>query len=100
MPYDEQLKLMASRGMAYSDRGTAWRALRRIGCYRLFAYTYTLRAPVSGAEPGPSKTRSDQFVGGASFDDVLKLYEFDRKLGLCLLEGLESLEVGLAVHIG
>ncbi|MHA7305632.1 Abi family protein [Arthrobacter sp. TMN-49] len=37
---------------------------------------------------------------GASFDEVLKLYEFDNKLRQCLLDGLETLEVGLAVHVG
>lgn len=100
LPYDQQLNLLISRGMTYSDRGTALRALKRIGYYRLSAYTYTLRGPLPESESNASATRSDRYVDGASFDDVLKLYEFDRKLRLCLLDGLETLEVGLAVNIG
>lgn len=100
LPYDQQLTLLASRGMTNSDRGMALRALKRIGYYRLSAYTYTLRDQLPVEESGKNRTRSDHFVSGASFEDVLKLYEFDRKLRQCLLDGLEALEVGLAVHVG
>lgn len=100
LPFDQQLKLLVSRGMSYSDRGAALRALKRIGHYRLSAYTYTLREQIPVGEASVNRTRSDQFIAGASFDEVLKLYEFDRRLRLCLLDGLETLEVGLAVHVG
>lgn len=100
LPYDRQLRLLTSRGMTYSDRGAALRALKLVGYYRLSAYTYTLREPLPVDERRPGGTRSDRYVEGATFEGVLKLYEFDRKLRLCLLDGLETLEVGLAVQVG
>ncbi|WP_082177596.1 Abi family protein [Arthrobacter sp. RIT-PI-e] len=101
LPYDQQLQRMAERGMQYSDRGIALRALKRIGYYRLSAYSYPFRAPLDPARPrGGIDGRSDSFLEGTSFSDVLALYEFDQKLRRCLQDGLECLEVGLAVQIG
>lgn len=57
------------------DRAKAVAALKSIGYYRLSAYTYPLRKP--GAE---ARTRSSDFVEGATLDEVLHLYSFDEKL--------------------
>ncbi|WP_449371797.1 Abi family protein [Arthrobacter psychrolactophilus] len=75
--------------MSYSDRGAAFCALKSISYYRLSAYTYALREQSPLSEAGMRRPRSDQFIAGTSFDDVHKLYNFDRKLRRCLLHGLE-----------
>lgn len=64
LPYDQQLKLLTSRGMTYSDRGAAVRALKRVGYYRLSPYTCTLREPLPVDERRPSGTRSDRYLEG------------------------------------
>jgi len=72
-------------------------ALRRIGYYRLSAFTYPFRAPRAVAASKISK-RSDKFVVNATFEDALHLYSFDDKLRMVLLEGLHAIEVALAVR--
>ena len=107
LPYDEQLAKMVSRGLAYSDRRLAMLALKRIGYYRLSAYTYPFRAPSDGAADSQSsdpdmsamKSRSEMFVPGSTFDEALRLYSFDEKLRQILLEGLNSVEVGISMKI-
>ena len=44
LPYDQQVGLLASRGLDVGREGDAVRALKRIGYYRLSAYTYPMRA--------------------------------------------------------
>ena len=92
---------MAARGMHYSDRGIALRALKRIGYYRLSAYSYPFRAPLNPGDPrGGADGRSDAFLSGTSFSSVLSLYDFDHRLRTSLRDALECLEIGLAVQIG
>jgi abortive infection bacteriophage resistance protein len=43
--------------------------------------------------------RFDRFVRGASFDDVVRLYEFDRKLRTLIHDGIERVEVALRGHL-
>jgi abortive infection bacteriophage resistance protein len=98
--YDEQLKILADRGLHYADRPAAIRALKAIGYYRLSAYTYPLRKPGPPTTDGSRPPRADEFVDGASFDDVLTLYKFDNALRTLLVEGLQQIEVGMRVRIG
>lgn len=101
LPYDQQLSLLVSRGMTYSDQGLVLRTLKRVGYYRLSAYSYPFREPVNKQHPnGALDGRSERFLDGTTFEQVAALYEFDSKLRSCLGHALETLEVGLAVHIG
>ena len=54
-----------------------------IGYYRLSAYFSPFQEP------------KGQFIKGASFDDILDLYIFDRKLRLHVLDALERIEVAV-----
>jgi abortive infection bacteriophage resistance protein len=100
LPYDKQLELITSRGMTYADRRVASQALKRIGYYRLSAYTYVFRKPGPPLPNGDHGPRSDNFVCGATLDDAIALHNFDRDLRAVLLEGLHIIEVGLRVRIG
>lgn len=92
---------MASRGMTYSDRGLALRTLKRVGYYRLSAYTYPFREPVNKQVPnGAQDGRSENFLPGSTFEQAVALYNFDSKLRSCLGTAMETLEVGLAIHMG
>lgn len=95
LDYNAQVQRLISRGLDVPDRARAVAALKSIGYYRLSAYTYPLRKP--GAE---ARTRSSDFVEGATLEEVLHLYAFDEKLRTELLAGLQRLEVGLRVQIG
>lgn len=91
---DEQIDVLASRGLEL-DPAVADQWLRSIGYYRLSGYWYPYR------EIGDPRRadRLDHFVRGASFDDVVRLYEFDRKLRTLIHDGIERVEVALRSHL-
>lgn len=96
--YQEQAKLLASRGMDLGIERDAVAELRRIGYYRLSAYTYVFRLPADDDAPGAAR-RSDQFKSGTSLANVVALHDFDHRLRRTLMDGLQQLEVGLRVKI-
>jgi len=86
--------------MHVADPVRAERKLAQLGYYRLSGYWYAAREfdvdPVTNQAkicPISSKPlRKDVFVAGASFDDVVSLYRFDKHLRLLMLDAIERLE--------
>ena len=82
---DQQIDLLMSRGMRIDNRDRAARYLSHINYYRFRAYWL------------PFEEKSDQtehqFKAGTTFDDALKLYLFDRKLRLLVMEAIERVEI-------
>lgn len=77
-----------SRGLLLPNEPRALRYLRQIGYYRLSAYVRSFE----GAQ-------RDVLRPGTTFDDVLGLYVFDRKLRLLVLDAIERVEVALRASI-
>lgn len=78
--------LLQSRGLSITDESKAKHYLTYIGYYRLSAYMYPLlRFP------------KDQhlYKKGATFDKVMMLYRFDKKLRLLLFNEIEKIEVAV-----
>jgi abortive infection bacteriophage resistance protein len=88
----DQLALLKSRGLQVADDTVGMECLRRNGYYRLSAYWYPFREIVSGL-------RTDNFLTGSSFEDVVSLYTFDKKFKLLLLDALERVEIAARVEI-
>ncbi|HMR50823.1 MAG TPA: Abi family protein [Arachnia sp.] len=84
----ELLEQWRSKGLVLPDEQRALRYLRHIGYYRLSAYVRSFE----GAE-------RDVLRPGTTFDDVLGLYVFDRKLRLHLLDAIERVEIALRASI-
>lgn len=63
--YEEQLCILSERGLAINDEPFAQSVLRRVGYYRLSAYSLTLRK------------KDDHFYGGVTFENIYELYRFD-----------------------
>lgn len=82
---DEQIRILGERGMEL-DEATAQQWLRSVGYYRLSGYWYPYRRLKGG-------DRLDSFESGTCFNDVVKLYEFDRKMRSLLFDALERVEV-------
>jgi abortive infection bacteriophage resistance protein len=89
------------------DPVRAERKLAQLGYYRLSGYWYPARefdvdpatnhakiCPISN-----KPLRQDVFAAGASFDDVVSLYRFDKHLRLLMLDAIERLEVNLKTVI-
>ena len=93
--FPEQLSVLRSRGLTIGNEPGALAALQRLGYYRLSGYFYPLRKTNPVGIPG----RPDDFAEGASFELVLQLAEFDKKLRMLALDALETIEVALRVCI-
>ena len=84
----EQIDLLRRRGMLIPDAAAAEHYLRHISYYRLRAYWLPFEQPAAVAG-------DHCFKPGASFDDVLTLYVFDRRLRLLVMDAVERIEVSL-----
>ncbi|MBF0097886.1 MAG: Abi family protein [Magnetococcales bacterium] len=87
--FDEQLDKLISRGMVILDRNAALHHLRHINYYRLSGYWYDFE----------SDHETHAFVAGVTFDEVINLYMFDKKLRLLLLNAIERVEISLRTQL-
>jgi abortive infection bacteriophage resistance protein len=83
---DEQLEIFKSRGLIVEDEAWAKGILKRVSYYRLTAYALSLKT-------------DDVFHGGVTFKQIYRLYDFDLKLRLLLMEIIEVVEVSMRTHI-
>lgn len=102
LTFEQQLALLKGRGLGVTDEAAALACLQRIGYYRLSAYWYPLRQTVQSQVAGSSQTivqRVDAFRSGSTFEQVLALYVFDKRLRLLVLDAIERIEVALRVDV-
>ena len=85
----QQLKLLSDRGLIIDNSCRAKRYLKHVGYYRLSAYMIHFY----------QNSLSHQFKNDTTFDNVLNLYIFDRKLRLLLLEAIERIEISFRSEI-
>lgn len=88
LTFDQQIALLVSRGMVVPHHAAARRVLESISYYRLSAYAYPFR--VGGG---------DAFAPNTSFDRVVQLYEFDRRMRLVMLDAIERVEVAVRTKL-
>lgn len=94
----QQRQLLETRGMAVADPATAERWLNAVGYYRLSGYWYPYR--VRRQPAGGPPVIDDTFQPGTSFERIIELYDFDRKLKLLVLDAIERIEVAMRVRVG
>lgn len=90
---EQHVELLRRRGMSV-DEGLALQWLSNVSYYRLSAYWYPARSM------DPRNIRTDNFVQGARFRDVVDLYESDRKLRTLVHDGMERIEVTMRTRMG
>ncbi|MDQ3059153.1 MAG: Abi family protein [Pseudomonadota bacterium] len=95
LSFEKQLQVLKDRGLHVGDDALALKYIQRIGYYRLSGYFYPLRQ----TNPIGQQGRQDQFVDGSSFELVVKVAEFDKKLRLIVLHALETVEVTVRVAV-
>jgi abortive infection bacteriophage resistance protein len=80
------IQLLKNRGLSISDEQQTISYLTNIGYFRLSAYSYPLlKVP-----------KIDHlYKDGATFDLVINMYRFDRKLRMLLFNELEKIEVAI-----
>lgn len=96
----DQLALLKSRGLQVDDETAALDYLARIGYYRLSGYWYPLREIDKAESAAQNKPiRTDNFIANSHFEDVVKLYVFDKRLRLLALDALERIEMAIRVDV-
>jgi abortive infection bacteriophage resistance protein len=107
----DQIALLESRGMAITDKAAASACLQRIGYYRLSGYWYPFRRSHISTSPPTGTPLLDPFTGrpkvvveddfrpGTTFQQVMDLYVFHKRLRLLFLDAIERVEVALRVDI-
>lgn len=84
----DQAQLLLDRGLICNDRHRLEHYLSNIGYYRLSAYLLPFeQASLTG------DSRNHKFLPNTTFEQVLNLYVFDRKLRLLVMEAIERIEV-------
>jgi len=104
--YHELVNLLIQRNMQVADPARAERKLAQLGYYRLSGYWYPAKAFAVDAQgqqllcPISQKPlRQDWFQPGTNFNNVVALYQFDKRLRLLMLDAIERLEVSLRTVI-
>lgn len=80
---NDQISLLESRGMVFSDKLYATKFLSNINYYRLSGYWI----------PFELSRNPHSFQPGTTFESVINLYEFDKMLRFILFEGISKFEV-------
>ena len=97
LEYSTLVSHMRHLGLSIDDDDEAHRILSTIGYHRLGGYRYPFRRLLAPEQQRPQwhEWRSDTYMDGARFDDVVALERFDDALRTLLLEGLFTFEIGL-----
>ena len=80
------VNLLESRGLQICDRNKAIQYLDNIGYYRLSAYMYPLLKMPKTAH---------LYKEGSTFQKVMMLYRFDKKLRLLMFNEIEKIEIAI-----
>ncbi|MEE1414581.1 MAG: Abi family protein, partial [Prevotellamassilia sp.] len=80
------VNLLESRGLQICDRNKAIQYLDNIGYYRLSAYMYPLLKMPQTAH---------LYKEGSTFEKVMMLYRFDKKLRLLMFNEIEKIEIAI-----
>jgi abortive infection bacteriophage resistance protein len=87
LSFSEQTTLLQSRGLVIANPVAAEAFLKRVSYYRLSAYYR------------PFQKTKDVFNPGTTFEQIVHLYDFDRKLRMIVMDGIERVEVALRTSI-
>ncbi|MEI7152663.1 MULTISPECIES: Abi family protein [Pectobacterium] len=84
---------LRQRGLIINDEHAAKIALTFIGYFRLRGYCIPYYQVTQDIKPQLVTPKT--FIPGTTLEDIIALYEFDRKLRLIVLEQIQKVEIGL-----
>ena len=79
---------LSVRGLVFSEESELRSLLRTVGYYRIIGYLHSFRQP-----------NSDKYKPGTTLEMVWRLYSFDRRLRLLVMDALSRIEVALRAMI-
>ncbi|WP_396159516.1 Abi family protein [Flavobacterium sp.] len=86
---EEHVEILKDRGLKIPNEERAIKYLNTVGYFRLTGYMYHLQ----------ENDGTHKFKGEVSFDDIINLYQFDKKLRGIINEYLERVEVALRAKL-
>lgn len=86
----DQILKLKDRGLLFGNEAKAADYLSNISFYRLRAYTYPFQDNTDPDHP---------FIQKISFEEIISLYVFDRKLRLLIFDAMEKIEIALRAQI-
>ncbi len=86
----EQIDILKTRGLKINNELRAENYLTNISFYRLRAYTYPFQDNENPNHP---------FIKDVSFEQIIQLYIFDRRLRLLILNSIEKIEIAFRTRI-
>ena len=87
LTFEQQLHRLKDRGMVIDNDDLALSHLKTISYYRLSAYWHPFRKREQDGAV------SDDFEEGTHINEVMSLYDFDRRLRLLVMDAIERIEV-------
>ena len=85
----QQLDLLKQRGLTILDESRALCFLEAVSFFRLTPYM----------RPFQHSDNRHQFETGTKFSQLARLYDFDRRLRLLIIDAIERTEVAVRAHI-
>lgn len=86
----DQINKLKQRGLKFNNETKAAHYLSNISYYRLRAYTYPFQ---DNSDP------NHPFQGNISFEEIIELYLFDRRLRILIFNAIEKIEIALRTKI-
>lgn len=86
----DQVEKLKGRGLKFDNETKAQNYLSNISYYRLRAYTYPFQ---------DNSLENQPFIVDVTFEQIIELYVFDRKLRLLIFDAIEKIEIALRTQI-
>lgn len=99
---DEQIDRLARHGVEIEDRGRAVTMLQAVGYYRLTGYLYPFREsePYVDDENRAGIRVLSSYRQGTTLQHADDIIDFDRRLRMLVMDGVERIEVAVRMRIG
>ncbi|WP_413456345.1 Abi family protein [Glutamicibacter sp. FR1] len=99
---EQQVDRLVARGLDVKDRARAIAVLEVIGYYRLTGYLYPfLESEAYTDDEGRARVRVlGRYLTGTAMEHAEAVIEFDRRLRLLVMEGVERIEVAVRMRTG
>lgn len=99
---DEQIDRLEGHGIEIEDRGRAASVLQAVGYYRLTGYLYPFRESEQQVdEEGNTQIRVlSQYRVGTTLRHAEDIIDFDRRLRMLVMDGVERIEVAVRMRVG
>lgn len=102
LPLEAQVERLVQRGLEIEDPARAVRLLESVGYYRVIGYLYPfLESEKQDDDEGRTTIRVlNKYRPGTALHHAESIIDFDRRLRLLVMEGVERIEVAVRMRIG